>query len=111
MNQVFDDAKVQEHYDRVYNAVFSNYDLADVPRYIEEKTYLNGTRFSWKNHEFQRDIASDTHPDINVQKCAQVGLSELMARYCLAVCRIIPYFKAILTMPGSGDSANFFKTR
>lgn len=107
----FKDHKIQEHYNRVYDAVFSNYDLADIPRYIEEKTYLNGSRFSWKNHEFQRDIASDTHPNINVQKSAQMGLSELMARYCLAACRIIPYFKVILTMPGAQDSANFFKTR
>lgn len=107
----FQDAKIQEHFARIHATVFDTYDLKDVVRYIEDKTYLDGNRFSFKNHEFQRDIASDTHPEINVQKCAQVGLSELMARYALGVCRIIPYFRVILTMPGANDSGNFFKTR
>lgn len=109
--RIFSDPELQDHYDRIWQAAFDTYDLADVVRFIEEKTYLNGNRFSFKDHEFQRDIASDTHPDINVQKCAQVGMSELMARYVLGVCRIIPYFSAILTMPGANDSVNFFRTR
>ncbi len=107
----YDDVKVQEHYDRLHAALYNTYDLQDVVRYIEENTYLNGDRYSFKNHEFQKEIISDTTRDVYVQKCAQVGLSEIMARYVIGLCKIMPYFSAILTMPYSGDATNFVKTR
>lgn len=107
----YGDTAVTEHLRRIRSACFDNYDLNDVVRYIEEKTYLNGDKFSFKDHEFQKDIISDTSQELNVQKCAQVGLSEVMARYALAICRVMPYFSTILTMPGAKDAENFFKTR
>jgi hypothetical protein len=107
----YSDGEVQAHYDRLHAALYNTYDLQDVVRYIEENTYLNGDRYSFKDHEFQKDIISDTSRVINVQKCAQVGLSEIMARYVVGLCRIMPYFSAILTMPYSGDATNFVKTR
>lgn len=107
----YGDNLVLEHLKRIKSATFNHYDLGDVVRYIEEQTYLAGDRFSFKDHEFQKDIISDTSQEVNVQKCAQVGLSEIMARYALAVCRVMPYFNTILTMPGAKDSENFFKTR
>jgi hypothetical protein len=107
----FSDKEIFEHVKRIHTATFNTYDLADVVRYIEEKTYLNGERFSFKDHEFQKDILSDTAKDVYCQKCAQVGMSEAMARYALAICRVMPYFNTILTMPGANDTSNFFKTR
>lgn len=105
------DPKVQEHLERLHAALFNTYDLQDVVRFIETETFLNGDRYSFKNHEFQKDIISDTTRDVYVQKCAQVGLSEIMARYVIGLCRIMPYFSAILTMPYSGDATKFVKTR
>lgn len=107
----FDDPEITAHYKRLHAAAFDTYKLEDIPRYLTEKTYLSGEKFSFKGHEFQLDIASDTSRNVNVQKCAQVGLSELMARYGLAATRIMPYFSVILTMPYSLDSQNFCKTR
>lgn len=107
----FQDTGVQEHYDRLHAALYNTYNLQDVVSYIEKNTYLNGDRYSFKDHEFQKDIISDTSQTVNVQKCAQVGLSEIMARYVTGLCRIMPYFSAILTMPYSGDAVNFVKTR
>lgn len=107
----FADQGVQAHCDRLHAALYNTYNLQDVVKYIETETYLNGDRYSFKNHEFQKDIISDTSRVINVQKCAQVGLSEIMARYVVGLCRIMPYFSAILTMPYSGDATNFVKTR
>lgn len=107
----FKDAHVQAHYDRLHAALFNTYNLQDVVRYIETNTYLGGDRYSFKDHEFQKDIISDTTRDVYVQKCAQVGLSEIMARYVVGLCRIMPYFSAILTMPYSGDAVKFVKTR
>jgi hypothetical protein len=105
------DKEVKAHLARLHAALFNTYDLKDVAKYIAEKTYLKGERFSWKDHEFQKDIANDTAQDLNVQKCAQVGLSELMARYGISCTRIMPYFSTIMTMPFSGDATNFAKTR
>lgn len=105
------DPEIREHMRRLHAALFDTYDLKDVVRYLTEKTFLSGDRFSFTDHEFQRDILSDTSLDINVQKCAQIGMTEAMARYGLAVCRIMPYFSVIMTMPFAGDASNFAKTR
>lgn len=107
----FQDPGVQAHLDQMFAAVFNTYDLKDVVRYIEDKTYLRGARFSFQYHEFQKDILSDTSKTVYVQKCAQVGMSEAMARYALGVSRIIPYFSTILTMPFTNDVTKFIKTR
>lgn len=100
-----------EHLVRLETALFNSYDLSGVVRYLEEKTYLKGDRFSFKDHEFQETILSDTSSVVNVQKCAQVGMSEAMARYALAAARVMPYFNVIMTMPFSADAENFAKTR
>lgn len=105
------DRREVEHLKRLHSSLFNNYDLQDVVRYLVEKTYLDGDRFSFKDHEFQEDILSDVSQIVNVQKCAQVGMSEAMARYALAICRIMPYFSVILTMPSAGDASNFAQTR
>lgn len=106
-----DDPEIRAHLQRLETALFNSYDLGDVVRYLEEKTYLKGDRFSFKDHEFQQDILSDTSKTVYVQKCAQIGMSEAMARYALAITRIMPYFSVILTLPFSADAGNFSKTR
>lgn len=105
------DPALTEHLRRLEQALFNSYDLGDVVRYLEERTYLKGDRFSFVDHEFQKDILSDTSKTLYVQKCAQVGLSECMARYALAVSRVMPYFSVILTLPYANDATNFTKTR
>jgi hypothetical protein len=105
------DPALLEHLNRLEQALFNSYDLGDVVRYLEERTYLKGDRFSFHDHEFQKDIISDTSKTVYVQKCAQVGLSECMARYALAVSRVMPYFSVIMTLPFAADAENFTKTR
>jgi hypothetical protein len=46
-----------------------------------------------------------------VQKCSQIGLSEIMARYGVAVTNMIPDFSVIVTFPFSGDASDFARTR
>jgi hypothetical protein len=105
------DPALTEHLRRLEQALFNSYDLGDVVRYLEEKTFLKGDRFSFVDHEFQKDIISDTSRVVFVQKCAQVGMSECFARYGLAVSRVMPYFSVIMTLPFASDAANFAKTR
>lgn len=107
----FEDPGIDEHLAQMHAAVFDTYDLKDVVRYIEDKTYLNDARFSFKYHEFQKDILSDTSKTVYCQKCAQVGMSEAMARYALGISRIVPFFSTILTMPFTNDITKFVKSR
>lgn len=105
------DKHFKEHIERLRSAAFDNYDLSEVPRYLVEHTFLGGERFSFKNHEYQLDIASDTSQEIYVTKPAQVGLTELQMRYALALARMIPYMNIIMTWPSSTDAENMVKTR
>lgn len=101
----------EDHLARLKVGASETYDLSQVPRWICEQTNLRGRPYSFKDHEFQERIVSDTSQIINVSKCSQIGLSELMARWTLGVCEIFPSFGAIVTFPFSGDSENFARTR
>lgn len=105
------DTATLEHIARLKAATYSSYSITDASKWITDHTYLNDDRFSFVDHEFQQRILDDPSRVLNVQKCAQIGMSEAMARYVLALCRIIPGFSAILTFPFSGDSENFMRTR
>lgn len=93
------------------DALWNSYKLTDATRWIQDYTFINGDKFSFNGHEYQEHIINNDSRVLNVQKAAQVGMSELMSRYVLAVCRIIPGFSAIVTMPFSGDAESFMKTR
>lgn len=100
-----------EHIARLKTAVSETYDLSQVPRWITEHTYHRGEKYSFDGHEFQERILSDTSRVVNVQKCSQIGLSEAMARWTMAVCEIFPSFSVILSFPFSGDATDFCRTR
>lgn len=104
--------KIEEGYvNGLKTALWNSYKITDATRWIQDHTFLGGDRFSFRGHEYQKQIIDDPSRVLNVQKAAQVGMSELMARYVLALCRIIPGFSAIITMPFSGDAESFMKTR
>lgn len=105
------DTATLEHLARLKAAVYNSYKVTDASKWITDHTYLNDDKFSFKDHEFQEQILNDPSRVINVQKCAQIGMSEAMARYALALCRIIPGLSCIMTFPFSGDSENFMRTR
>ncbi len=105
------DKKLQEHFERLHAATFNTYDITEAAKYLTEYTYLEGERFSFKDHEYQLDIISDPSRVIYCQKCAQVGLTEIQLRYALAIARMIPYFNIIMTWPFAGDAENMVKTR
>lgn len=101
----------EEHLERLRTGAGQTYNLSQLPRWICDHTRLRGKNYSFRDHEFQEKIVSDTSQIINVSKCSQIGLSELMARWTLGVCEIFPGFGAIVTFPFSGDSENFARTR
>lgn len=91
--------------------VFETWDLKDAAAFITKHTYHRGARFSFINHEFQEKIVTDDSQVVNVQKCSQIGLSEIMARYTVALTNMIPDFSTITTFPFSGDAKDFARTR
>ena len=95
----------------IKDKVNETWNLKDAAKFITQKTWLRGARYSFEDHEFQETIASDDAQVVNTQKCSQVGLSELTARWAVAVVNMIPDFSIITTFPFSGDASDFAKTR
>ena len=96
---------------RLQDSVSDVYSLAHLDTWIEKKTYLDGRKFSFKNHEFQRSVIQDACETSIVVKCAQIGLSEILARWTLAACATQNDFTVIYTFPTTNDAEKFCKTR
>lgn len=101
----------KHHLDRLKTALLSKYSIHTVPKWIEENTHLGGMPFSYKDHEYQLRILSDTSREVVIKKCSQIGISELSARLALATANILPSFTVIYTLPTATFGANFVKTR
>ena len=106
MNESF-----KEHLERLRSGVSDQYSLAQLAAWIEKNTVLDGRKFSFDGHEFQRTIINDAAQTSIVIKCAQVGLSEVMARWTLAAAATQDNFTAIYTFPTTNDAEKFCKTR
>ncbi len=64
------------------------YDGQTTYDWVRENTTLGGMPFSIAGYEFQEAILNDDHPNMDVIKPSQVGLSEVQVRKALAfVCR------------------------
>jgi hypothetical protein len=100
-----------DHLARLKAGVYSTYSLDDIPRWITEKTFLSGRRYSFKGHEFQLRVLSDTSPEVNVQKCSQIGMTEAQCRWSLGFVKVFPNVSLIYTMPFSSDAETLCKTR
>ena len=100
-----------DHLARVKDAINNVYGVHNLAPWIEKYTYLDGKRFSFGSHEFQKDILADTARTSIVIKCAQVGLSEVLYRYAIAACCTQDDLTIIYTFPSSSDAEKNCKTR
>lgn len=91
--------------------VAESWEIKDAAKFITQFTYHRGARYSYADHEFQERIASDDAQVVNTQKCSQIGMSELTARWSVALANMIPDFSIITTFPFSGDASDFARTR
>ena len=73
--------------------------------------YANGSAWSFKDHEFQREIIKDTSSRISVRKCSQVGLSEVMVQKLLAMAASLRHVRIIFTLPTKDMAVAFSKYR
>lgn len=85
--------------------------LSNIANWLTENTTLFDMPFSYKEHEYQIDIANDISRRLCVKKCSQVGLSELLVRKILAFLNIERNIHAIYTLPSSKFAQKFVKSR
>lgn len=105
------DQPTKDHLDRIRSAVLDAFTLEKLPEWITSRTTLEGTPFSFKDHEYQLRILQDTSREINIKKCSQVGISELAVRRTLGILDVLSDIHVIYTLPTSKFAAQFVKTR
>lgn len=82
--------------------------------FVLNKTYLNGRKFSFHNHEYQKiilDLSVEDDVDLVVFKVAQAGVSELIYRIKLARMGLIQGYPAAIILPSLEQVREVMKTR
>lgn len=103
-----------DHLQRVSDSALNVFQLSNLSRWIEKHTKNpedTSKPWSFLHHEYQRDIIDDPANEVYVVKCAQVGLSEVFARWGMAAVATQPNFTLIWTFPSTTDAEKFAKTR
>lgn len=85
--------------------------IAEMSRWITDNTFRAGSRFSYRNHEYQPRILDSKAREIIVRKCSQVGLSELAVRKSLGLVGMLKCFTVIYTLPTATFASVLAKTR
>lgn len=80
--------RVQAFIDRVTASSDKASALAHLTTWMTRNLTLDGRRYSFKHHECHIAIAKDQHPHKVVEKCSQVGLTELSLRIAAALCGV-----------------------
>lgn len=102
---------ISEHLRRVKDSIANVYTMGNLSQWIVANTTHEGRRFSYVGREYQKDIIDDPAKTLFVLKCAQVGLSEIFARWALASVTSQENFTAIYTFPAATDAELFTKSR
>jgi hypothetical protein len=80
-------------------------------RWLEANTSHRGVPFSFRGYGFQRAIADDLHPEMDVMKISQVGLTEIQARKMLALLVRNPGRTGIFSLPNEAMYRRFSQSR
>lgn len=83
----------------------------DMAEWICNNTTLKGKPFSFKNHQFQKQILNDMHPYLTCKKLSQVGLTEGQIRKALGFMCMEPGVRIIYTFPTKILKDNNSRTR
>lgn len=102
---------IADHLHRLRTAILQQDTAASIARWVANNTKYAGQPFSFDDHEYQERILNDTSREMNVQKCSQVGLSEITARMVLALVNVMRPYTCIYTLPTAKFAATFTKTR
>ena len=97
--------------DRIVLALDTEAAYGNMGAWVEKNTRLEGRKFSFKDHEFQKAIINDTSRRMVIRKCSQVGLSELSARLIIGLAATAKDSNFIYVMPTSTFAAKFSTMR
>lgn len=100
-----------DHLERIRSAIYDDFSLSTLARWITERTFLGGRPFSFKDHEFQLRILESEASSVVVKKCSQVGISEFAVRRTLAIADTLPDIHVLYTLPSAKFSGQFARTR
>lgn len=100
--------------DQVESASTTGGGLSNISKWIETNTsdpVDPNKRFSFKGHEYQREILDDNHPVVSIKKSTQCGLSELSIRQALAILAKYRGIHGIYVMPTAHGAQKIASTR
>lgn len=97
-------------FSRIRSGVLRSSLLSRSAEWISNNTYREGKKFSFKDHEYQIQIANETRP-IVCSKCAQVGMSELQVRKALSFVAVVRDKNCIYVLPSARFASKFAKAR
>lgn len=103
--------KFEDFYTRVSERLGESNTLVGVSSWLTRYTKLDEKKFTFKNHEYQKDICDDTSPHLISQKPSQIGFTELTVRIALALLAIRKAFPVMYVLPSAEFAAEFAKTR
>lgn len=101
----------KEHLQRLRDALSNTYTLSNLSGWLAKNTTYEGKSFGYKGREYQPSVIDDPAKTLFVIKCAQVGLSEIFARWALATVTTQANFTTIYTFPAATDAELFSKSR
>lgn len=85
--------------------------MKSLDKVVEQYGFVDGEPFSFKDHEFQIELVRDTSFRIDVQKCSQVGLTEMMAQKSLAIMAVMKNIRIMFSQPTKEMATKFSKDR
>lgn len=100
-----------EFLNRIKDQIAQTSALGRLSDWLVKHTTIKGQPYSFKNHEFQKDLLDERHPDVCVIKPSQVGLSETVARMTLGFLAVQTGSTAIYTLPTVNEALRFVKAR
>lgn len=101
----------EEYINQLKDSVASQSSLGRLSNWIEDKTYLGGSKFSFKNHEFQKEIVDSKHNNVVIIKPSQVGLTECSIRLVLSFLAVEVGTVALHLLPTAGEAMKAVKSR
>lgn len=103
---------IAQHLARLKSATTNKLDRTNLSKWVTDNTYIGGSKFSFKNHEFQERIINDPSQEIVIIKSAQLGVSEMSLRMALGLVMLMPDSFAVgYIFPTAGFSSQYSKTR
>lgn len=85
--------------------------LAAIPKWLEDNTFINGKSWSFKDHEWQLGPLQSKMPEQCIIKPSQIGASEISIRLALARVAIMRSYTLLYVLPSAHFARTFAKTR